>query len=145
MKFLTLNDFDLNGKTIFLRVDMNCPIDSDTMEISGTKRIEEIIETIKALDQTKLVIASHQGRVGNNDYTGMDKHAKVLERMINKKIKYVEDVIGTSAQNEIKNLKEGEILLLDNLRLCAEENYEFSPEDAAKTIMVKRLEKLFDL
>ena len=145
MKVLTLDDFDLKGKTVFLRVDMNCPIDSNTMEISGTKRIEEAIETIKALDQTKLVIASHQGRVGNNDYTGMDKHAKVLEKMLNKKIKYVEDVIGQTAQDEIKKLQEGEILLLDNLRLCAEENYEFSPDDAAKTIMVQRLAKLFDL
>jgi phosphoglycerate kinase len=145
VKVLTLDDFDLKGKTVFLRVDMNCPIDSETMEISGTKRIEEAILTIKALDQAKLVIASHQGRVGNNDYTGMDKHAKVLEKMLNKKIKYVEDVIGQAAQNEIKNLKDGEILLLDNLRLCAEENYEFSPEDAANTIMVKRLSHLFDL
>jgi len=145
MKVLTLDDFELKGKTIFLRVDMNCPIDLDTMEISGTKRIEEAIETINALDQTKLVIASHQGRVGNNDYTGMDKHALVLEKILNKKIKYVEDVIGEAAQNEIKNLQDGEILLLDNLRLCAEENYEFSPEDAANTIMVKRLANLFDL
>ena len=145
VKVLTLDDFDLNGKTVFLRVDMNCPIDSKTMEISGTKRIEEAIETIKALDKAKLVIASHQGRVGNNDYTGMDRHARVLEQLLDKKIKYVEDVIGQAAQEEIKNLKNGEILLLDNLRLCAEENYEFSPEDAAKTIMVQRLSKLFDL
>ena len=145
MKVLTLDDFDLKGKTVFLRVDMNCPIDSNTMEISGTKRIEEAIETIKALDQSKLVIASHQGRVGNDDYTGMDKHVKVLEKLLNKKIKYVEDVIGQSAQNEIKNLQNGEILLLDNLRLCAEENYEFSPDDASNTIMVKRLAHLFDL
>ncbi|QMU53510.1 MAG: phosphoglycerate kinase [Nitrosopumilus sp.] len=145
MKVLTLDDFSLEGKTVFLRVDMNCPIDMDTMNISGTKRIEEAIETINALNQTKLVIASHQGRVGNGDYTGMDKHVSILENLLNKKIKYVEDVIGESAQKEIKNLQNGEILLLDNLRLCAEENYEFSPEDAAKTIMVKRLAPLFDL
>jgi phosphoglycerate kinase len=145
VKVLTLDDFDLKGKTVFLRVDMNCPIDPDTMEISGTKRIEEAIETIKSLEEAKVVVASHQGRVGNKDYTGMDKHAKVLEELIGKKIKYVEDVIGEAAQNEIKNLQNGEILLLDNLRLCAEENYEFSPEDAANTIMVRRLSKLFDL
>jgi phosphoglycerate kinase len=145
MKVLTLDDFDLKDKTVFLRVDMNCPIDPDTMEISGTKRIEEAIETIKSLGEAKLIVGSHQGRVGNTDYTGMDKHAKVLERLMGKKIKYVEDVIGVAAQNEIKNLKSGEILLLDNLRLCAEENYEFSPEDAANTIMVRRLSKLIDL
>lgn len=145
VKVLTLDDFDLKDKTVFLRVDMNCPIDPDTMEISGTKRIEEATESIIALNKAKVVVASHQGRVGNNDYIGMDKHAKVLERLLNKKIKYVEDVIGAAAQEEIKNLKSGEILLLDNLRLCAEENYEFSPEDASNTIMVTRLAKLFDL
>ena len=124
---------------------MNCPIDPETMEISGTKRIEEATETIEALSDAKVVVASHQGRVGNKDYTGMEKHAKVLERLLKKDIKYVQDVIGSAAQNEIKNLKNGEVLLLDNLRLCAEENYEFSPSDAAKTIMVQRLAKLFDL
>jgi len=142
---LTLDDFDLKSKTVFLRVDMNCPIDPKTMEISSSKRIEEIVETLKSLKDAKVVVASHQGRVGNKDYTGMDKHAKVLEKLMNKKIKYVEDVIGESAQNAIKNLEDGDILLLDNLRLCAEENYEFSPENAAKTIMVSRLSKLFDL
>lgn len=145
MKVLTLDDFDLKGKTVFLRVDMNCPIDPDTMEISGTKRIEEAIETLKSLKEAKVVVASHQGRVGNKDYTGMNNHAKVLEKLMGKKIKYVEDVIGSAAQNEIKNLKNGEILLLDNLRLCAEENYEFTQQEAANTIMVSRLSKLFDL
>ena len=145
VKVLTLDDFDLKGKTVFLRVDMNCPMDPKTQEILGTDRIEEAIETIQTLKEAKVVVASHQGRVGNNEYTGMDKHAKILERLLNRKIIYVEDVIGETAQNAIKNLRDGEILLLDNLRLCAEENYEFTPENAAKTIMVSRLAKLFDL
>jgi phosphoglycerate kinase len=145
VKVLTLDDFDLKGKTVFLRVDMNCPIDPETMEILGTKRIEEAIETLESLKDAKVVVASHQGRVGNQDYTGMDKHAKVLEKLMNKKIKYVEDTIGEAAQSAIKNLENGDILLLDNLRLCAEENYEFTPENAAKTIMVSRLSGLFDL
>ena len=145
MNILTLDDFELKDKTIFLRVDMNCPIDPETMEISGTKRIEEATETIESLGDAKLVVASHQGRVGNKDYTGMEKHAKVLEKFLNRDIKYVQDVIGSAAKYEIESLKNGEILLLDNLRLCAEENYEFSPTEAAKTIMVQRLAKLFDL
>jgi len=81
---LTLDDFDLKGKTVFLRVDMNCPIDPETLEILGTKRIEETIETLEALKDAKVVVASHQGRVGNKDYTGMDKHAKVLEKLMNR-------------------------------------------------------------
>ena len=73
MEFLTIDDFDFKGKTVFLRVDMNCPIDTETLEISGTERIEEIVETVYALNNAKIVIASHQGRVGNKDYTGMEK------------------------------------------------------------------------
>ncbi len=145
VKVLTLDDFELKGKTVFVRMDMNCPIDPETNEILGTKRIEEAIETLRSLKDAKVVVASHQGRVGNNEYTGMNKHAEVLEKLMGQKIKYVEDTIGEAAQNAIKNLENGDILLLDNLRLCAEENYEFSPENAAKTIMVSRLSKLFDL
>ncbi len=145
MRLLTLEDFDTRGKTVFLRVDMNSPIDPKTMEILETSRIRESTESLKDLGGAKVVIASHQGRVGNKDYTGMESHAKVLEKVLNRKIKYVQDVIGSEAQKEIKNMKNGDILLLDNLRLCAEENYEFAPAEAAKTIMVGRLSKLFDL
>ena len=145
MRLLTLDDLETKCKTVFLRVDMNCPIDPKTMEIIETSRIRESTESLKDLEGAKVVIASHQGRVGNNDYTGMEKHAKVLEKILDHPIKYVQDVIGSDAQREIKNMKNGDILLLDNLRLCAEENYEFTPEEASKTIMVTRLSKLFDL
>jgi phosphoglycerate kinase len=145
VRLLTLEDFDTKGKTVFLRVDMNSPIDPKTMEILETSRIRESTVSLKDLEEAKVVIASHQGRVGNKDYTGMESHAKVLEKILNRKIKYIEDVIGSEAQREIKNMKNGDILLLDNLRLCAEENYEFAPAEAAKTIMVSRLSKLFDL
>ncbi len=145
VKILTLSDFDLKGKTVLLRVDMNCPIDPANGEISGTKRIEEATETINALKDARVVVVSHQGRVGNTDYIGTEPHARILEKMLGKKIKYVEDVIGALAKSEIKKMKDGDIILLDNLRFCAEENYEFSPEDASSTVMVKRLGPLFDL
>ena len=63
VKVLTLDDFDLKGKTVFVRMDMNCPIDPETGEILGNKRIEEAIETLESLKDAKVVIASHQGRV----------------------------------------------------------------------------------
>lgn len=145
MRILTLDDFDLGGKTVFLRVDMNCPIDPRTGDISGTGRIEEAIETIEALGGARLVVASHQGRVGNREYTGMEAHARVLRRLLDREIIHVTDVIGRAAQEEIGRLRDGQVLLLDNLRLCAEENYEFPPGAASETIMVRRLEGLFDL
>ena len=124
MGILTLDNFDVKDKTVLLRVDMNCPIHPDTCEILGTKRIEEVVETINALDGAKIVVISHQGRVGRDDFVGMEEHAKQLEKFSNKKVRYVADVIGSLAQKEIKEMKSDEIILLDNLRLCAEENYE---------------------
>ena len=49
VRILTIDDLEFDNKTVFLRVDMNCPIDSQTLEISGTKRIEEIIDTLNSL------------------------------------------------------------------------------------------------
>ena len=145
MKIRTIEDFDIKGKTVLLRVDMNVPINPETKEITGNKRIEEVAITIKSLNGAKIVIISHQGRVGRDDFVGMENHAKELEKFCGKKVKYVCDVIGTQAQNEIKNMRNDEIILLDNLRMCAEENYEFTLEESAKTIMVQRLKDLFDL
>jgi len=145
VKIRTLNDFDIKGKTVLLRVDMNVPIDPETKEITGNRRIEDVAITVKALDGAKIVIISHQGRVGRDDFVGMENHAKELEKFCGKKVKYVCDIIGTHAQSEIKNMNDNEVILLDNLRMCAEENYEFTLEESAKTIMVQRLKDLFDL
>ena len=145
LDILTIDDFDFAGRTVFLRLDMNCPVDAETGRITGTGRIEEAVESIRSLRGAKLVVASHQGRVGSEDYTGMEGHAEVLRRLLGRDVIHVQDVIGSAARRAISSLEDGQTLLLDNLRLCAEENYEFSPEAAARTIMVRRLRGLFDL
>ncbi len=145
MKILTLDDIATDGKSIFLRVDINSPIDPNTRKIIEYSRLEEILETVKALEDSKVVLASHQGRVGRYDYVDMRQHAEILSRLLGKNVEFVEDVIGPEARRKIKGMSDGDILLLDNLRFCAEENYEFSFEEAANTVMVKRLSSLFDL
>ncbi len=145
MHILTLDDLDTTNKTIFIRVDMNVPIHPQKLHIIETGRINEASLTIKDLNHSKVVIGSHQGRVGRYDYIGMEQHAAVLEKILGKKVDYVEDVIGPEARKHISNMKDGDILMLDNLRFCAEENYEFVPAEAANTMMVKRLSKMFDI
>lgn len=144
MRILTLDDLDTTGKTVFLRVDMNVPIHPQKLDIIEHSRINEASITIRDLNRSKVVVGSHQGRVGRYDYIGMEQHARVLEKILGKKVDYVEDVMGPEARKRISNMSDGDVLILDNLRFCAEENYEFAPAEAAKTVMVRRLSELFD-
>ena len=75
VKVLTLDDFDLDSKTVFLRMDMNCPIDPQTGEILGTKRIEEAIVTLESLKDAKVVIARIETEMGRlkDDITSLNK------------------------------------------------------------------------
>ena len=91
MRILTLDDLDTAGKTVFLRVDMNVPIHPQKLDIIEPSRINEASITIKDLNQSKVVVGSHQGRVGRYDYIGMEQHAKVLEQILGKTVDYVED------------------------------------------------------
>lgn len=144
-KFLRMDDFDLENKAVLLRVDINIPLDPSTLQILDDTRIREIGQTLSDLRWSKVVLASHQSRPGRADFTNLEPHARRLQRYCSQRVKFVEDVVGPSARQEVRRLQSGEILVLDNLRFCAEENMDCSPETAAKTHLVKRLAPLFDL
>lgn len=145
LRMLTLEDLALEGKRAFLRVDINTPIHPETGKLMEQERLEEAAMTIGDLSGAAVVVASHQGRVGRSDYVGLGPHAKALEKILGKKVKFVEDVMGPAALDQIDSLKSGEVLMLDNLRFAAEENQEYKPTDAEKTILVSRLSKHVDI
>ena len=144
IKMLTLEDLELEGKRVFLRVDINTPIHPETGRLIEHTRLEEAGLTIRDLGTSRVVVASHQGRVGRSDYTGLESHAKALEDILGSEVKFVPDVFGPTALGEIDSLRPGEVLLLDNLRFTAEENVEYKSEDAEKTHLVRRLREHID-
>lgn len=141
---LTIEDLPLEGKVVFLRVDMNTPLDPSTGKLMELNRIQEASVTIRDLQKSKVVVGSHQGRTGRDDYIPLEQHSEALSKILRKKVKFADDIFGPTAISEIDSLARGEVLLLDNLRFTAEENMEFSPEAAAKTILVQKLYKHFD-
>jgi phosphoglycerate kinase len=141
---LTIEDLSLADKVVFLRVDMNTPIEPSTGKLMELNRIQEATVTIRDLSKAKVVVGSHQGRVGRDDYIPMDQHAAALTKLLGKQVKFADDIFGPSSLQDIDSLKTGEVLLLDNLRFTAEENMEFAPAEAAKTILVQKLYKHFD-
>jgi len=144
IKMLTLEDLELDDKRVFLRVDVNTPVHPDTGALIEQARLEEAAATIEDLSKSKVVVASHQGRVGRSDYTSLVRHAETLQAILRKPVKFVPDVFGPEALREIDSMVPGEVLVLDNLRFTAEENQEYKPADAEKTFLVSRLRKHVD-
>ena len=144
-RFLTLDDIVTKGRTVFVRVDINSPLDPKTKQIIDDTRIRMTRYTLQSLKEAKVVLGSHQGRPGDEDFTSLEAHARLLQKHVEQRVRFVEDTIGPEARQQIRNLKTGEILVLDNLRLCSEENMSATPDKLADTIMVRRLTPLLDV
>ena len=145
-EFNTLDDFDVENKTVLLRVDFNMPLDKNTLEILDTTRIKLVIPTIKELIEknAKIVILAHQGRHGNWDFISLEKHANALEGLLGKEVKSVDDIFGEKAKDAIKNLGYGDVLFLDNVRKFSSETEKKSAEEHAKSELVQNLYPLAD-
>lgn len=120
-RFNTLDDIDTKGKTVLLRIDINSTIDLENKKIMGKERFRQVVPTINELGKCKLVLLAHQSRPGRRDCTKLKLHRNVLEEVLGRKVKYVEDLIGAEARRGIMELEIGEILLLENTRLYSEE------------------------
>jgi len=128
-----------------LRVDFNSPIDPSSNQILDDKRFREHLPTVQALEDARLVILTHQSRPGKKDYTTLEAHAAKLERLLGRPVTYVEDIFGRCARDAIRSAKRGDVLMLENLRFAAEENLTLKPEEAKKTLLVRKLASMADI
>jgi phosphoglycerate kinase len=147
-KLLTLDDVAVAGKTVLVRVDFNSPIDVKTKKILDETRIKTHGETtIKELVEkgAKVVVLAHQGRPGEPDFIPLEQHAEALSKVLGKRIKYTNGIFDEKVENAIRELKNGDVLVLENVRMFADEQKKGTPEEQAKTKMVERLAPLADL
>ncbi len=137
MKFISKAK-NLEGKRVLLRSDINSDIVKGKVLIS--ERIKEAAKTIRFLKskKAKVVIIAHQGQKGKEDFISLRQHSKLINKFT--KIKFVEDTVGEKAVREIKNLKNGEALLLENLRFLDEE----TNPNVKNNRLIKVLTNLFD-
>ncbi|MFL2944678.1 MAG: phosphoglycerate kinase [Candidatus Poseidoniales archaeon] len=150
--FLTIDDFNIEGKTIILRIDINSSVNPENGEILDNTRIKRHADTVKELSEkkAKVVILAHQSRPGKLDFVSLKKHAKMMTEIINIDIQFIPDIYGPKAINSIQELKNGEIIMLENVRFDEEEikfnkfeNDNF--EKQTKSRMVRTLSPLADL
>ena len=145
-EFNTIDDFDIEGKTVLVRVDINAPVDPSSGIILDDTRLKLHSKTIKELSNkgAKVVILAHQSRPGKKDFTTLSQHADALSDILNLRVKYIDSLFSNSAKEAIRNLKPHEILLLENARFFSEETLSRTPEEQSKTILVRHLSPLID-
>lgn len=145
-EFYTIDDFDLEDKTVLVRVDINSPVDPNTGLILDDTRIRLHAETISELSRkgAKTVVLAHQSRPGKKDFTTLEQHAKSLSKVLGREVGYVDDIFGKAAREEISKMKKGDILVLENVRFYSEEVLKRDPKQQAETHMVQKLSPMAD-
>ena len=144
-KVLTLDEVDLDGRIVLVRVDINSPLNPETNVFMDDTRMRRILPTLNKLSKSKVVLLAHQSRPGKKDFTSTLGHARELGRLLGRNVKWVDDIYGKKALTAIEGLEDGELLMLNNVRMDDEENNTKGSFDImAETQMVQNLSMIAD-
>ncbi|MGQ0798377.1 MAG: phosphoglycerate kinase [Methanobacteriota archaeon] len=139
--YFTIDDFDLSGRTVLVRVDINSPIDPTTGRILSDARIRQHAGTIRDLRHAKVAVLAHQSRPGKDDFTTLEAHAERLAAVLGQPVTYVDSLYGRHAIEAIEGLRPGDVVVLENTRFYSEEEAlaDAKPDKMTRAHMVVRL------
>lgn len=145
--FLTMDDFDFDGKTVILRVDINSPFNEKTQKIEESPRLAEHAKTIRELSDknAKVIILAHQGRRGGSDFINLEQHAKILSKYVGREVDFIDDIDGKNVLYKISIMDYRDIILLDNVRSLSYETKEKNPKEHSKSQLVQTLAPHVDI
>lgn len=148
----SMADFDYAGKTVLFRPDINSPIGADG-RIKNENRLDMTLESLETLaaQGAKTAIIAHQG--DTLDYhilIPLAEHAERLAAKLGRRVEYIDDPCGPAAQDSVKRLRPGQMIILGNLRYLTEEVSTFedavklTTQEMVKTYLVRSLAPLAD-
>ena len=120
-RVLTLDDVRLDGRTVLVRVDINSPLDPVTNVFLDDTRIRRVLPTLNRLSKSKVVLLVHQSRPGKKDFTSTLGHSRELGRLLGRNVRWIEDIHGEKALEAIEAMEDGDIIMLDNVRMDEQE------------------------
>lgn len=144
-EFKTLDDFKFKGKKVLIRIDVNSPVVNNKIVLND--RFKEHAKTVRELisEGAKVAILAHQGRPGESDFRELKEHAVLLSKEIGKEVRYVDDLFGKGMEEAVRAMKNGDVIMLKNVRDYKEENKDVKGEEHAKNEFVTKLSKAFDI
>lgn len=120
MNKLSILDVDVRGKRVFCRVDFNVPLDQG--RITDDNRIRAALPTIRHLTEhgAKVILASHLGRPNGRvvEELRLTPVAERLSQLLGQSVVKTDETVGEEVEKEVAGLKEGDVLLLENVRFC---------------------------
>ncbi|MFH1721956.1 MAG: phosphoglycerate kinase [Candidatus Altiarchaeota archaeon] len=142
----TLDDVDVTGKKVLVRLDLNSPIDPKTGDILDDRRFRSHKQTLLELieKKCKIVLLAHQGRPGEPDFTTLEQHGLLLEKVLGHKLQYLDSLVSRFVIEKIEAMAEGEIIILENTRFYSEEVLKRPADVQATTLVVQKLYPHFD-
>jgi phosphoglycerate kinase len=142
-EFKTLDDLPA-AQRVLVRLDLNSPVEDG--QVQDNRRFERHATTIRELADAghRVVCMAHQGRPGRDTFVSLDQHADILADHVGRDVGFVADTFGEDAIGAIRDLDDGEVLLLENTRMCDEELPEEDPQIKSETEFVQALAPEFD-
>lgn len=135
----SVEDIEVSGKKVLLRCDFNVPLDIETKtKITNDKRIIESMKTINYLIQhnAKVILCSHIGKT--KEKLSLRPVAERLSELLGRKVELLTDIVGENVEKYVNNMQNGDVVLLENLRM-------FEEEEACDDEFSKKLAKLADI
>lgn len=136
---------DLEGKDVLLRTDINLPVIDG--EVSADLRFQTYLKTLRELRDkgARTFVLAHQGRAGDSDFLSLQQHAELLGEHLGQDVGLVEDFFGDGLARAVEDAEDGDVHLIENIRMMSEDTLDRTPEEHSEAIYVQKMAPHLDV
>jgi phosphoglycerate kinase len=140
----TLDDLGAEGAALGVRVDINSPMSGS--DLADDARLRAHVDTLSELTDrgARVAVLAHQGRPGEAEFQPLATHADRLGDLLYAPVTYCDATFSADAREAVRDLSDGEVVVLENTRFYSEEYMEWDPEEAGDTHLVRKLAPVLD-
>jgi phosphoglycerate kinase len=145
MSLRSLDDLEVAGRTVGVRIDVNSPL-ADDGSLADDARLRAHVDTLAELADRggRVAVLAHQGRPGGDQFDRLEVHAQRFDELLDADVSYLDATHNQQARDRVAALEDGDVVVLENTRFYSEEYMEFDPAEAGRTHLVEGLAPALD-